>query len=328
MKYTELGDTGIKISRACLGTMGFGEADQGMHQWTLPYEETKKIIKQALDSGINFIDTAPAYSNGTSEEFIGRALKDLGVKREDVVIATKYLPKKPGERGDGMSDEEFIRDELQKSLDRLGMDYVDLYIMHRWDDQTPIEETLRVLNNLVDEGKIKAFGISNAYGWQVARANEIAKQLGLRGFSSIQGHHNAIFREEEREMIPAARFYGMSITPYSALAAGRLSRKPGENTSRRAKMDDYAEGKYGATAEADEEVIREIARIADGLGVSMTAVAIAWLLNTVDSPVVGATKPHHLDGIVEGVELELTPEQIEAINKHYVPHALVGMMKG
>ena len=328
MKYTTLGDTGIRISRAALGTMGFGEADQGLHQWTLPYEQTKEIIRQAIDSGINFIDTAPAYSNGTSEEFIGRALKELEVPREEVVIATKYLPRKPGERGDGMSNEEYIRDELDKSLKRLDTDYVDLYILHRWDEQTPIEETLRILNKLVDEGKIRAFGISNAYGWQVARANEIARQLGLRGFSSIQGHYNAIFREEEREMIPAARAYGMSITPYSALAAGRLSRKPGEGTSNRAKMDDYAKGKYDATAEADNRIIEEVARIADELGVSMTAVAIAWLLNRADAPVVGATKPHHLDGIVEGIELELSPEQIEAINQYYVPHALVGMMKG
>lgn len=243
MKYTLIGS--LKVSQICLGCMGFGDASQGMHSWTLPYEDSKKIIFHALESGINFFDTAMAYQSGTSEEYLGRAIKEYG-HREDVVIATKYTPKSD----DSIDSRTYLTECLNNSLRRLQTDYIDLYIMHMWDYRTPIEETLEILNDFIKEGKIKEIGISNCFAYQLAMANTIAKERGLQGFVSVQGHYNLIFREEEREMKRYCDEEGIAMTPYSALASGRLAKHPGE-TSQRLEQDAYAKGKYDASSALD-----------------------------------------------------------------------------
>ena len=325
MKYTKLGNSDVVVSRICIGCMGFGVPVPGGHQWTLDYESTKDIIKYALDNGINFFDTAMVYSGGTSEEFIGRAFKEL-TTRDKVAIATKYSPRMP-EMREKFSAKDWIRQCLDNSLKRLGTDYVDLYIMHSWDYGTPVEESLEALNEAVQAGKVRAIGVSNCYAWQLAQANAIAEKNGWAKFVSIQGHYNLIAREEEREMAPFCYANGIAMTPYSALAAGRLSKKPGE-TSKRLEMDAYAKFKYDHTAEVDGKVIARVAELADKRGVTMTEISLAWLLTKVTSPVVGATKPHHIDGAVGAVELELTPEEIAYLEEPYVPHELAGVMAG
>ncbi len=324
MKYTRLGASDVKVSRICIGCMGFGVPVPGGHQWTLDYDSTKEIIKYALDNGINFFDTAMAYSGGTSEEFIGRAFREL-TTRDQVAIATKYTPRNPAMTPEGVSGKEWIRQCLDNSLRRLGTDYVDLYIMHSWDYNTPIEESLEALDEAVKAGKVRAIGVSNCYAWQLAQANAIAEKNGWTKFVSIQGHYNLIAREEEREMAPFCYANGIAMTPYSALAAGRLSRKPGE-TTKRLEMDAYAKFKYDATAEVDGKIIERVAELAEKRGVTMTEISLAWLLSKVTAPVVGATKPHHIDGAVGAVELELTPEECAYLEEPYIPHALAGVM--
>ncbi|MBO6158031.1 MAG: aldo/keto reductase [Firmicutes bacterium] len=325
MKYTKLGKSDVTVSRICIGCMGFGVPVPGGHQWTLDYESTKAIISYALEKGINFFDTAMAYSGGTSEEFIGRAFKEL-TTRDKVAIATKYSPRREADPN-GPSGSEWIRQCLDNSLKRLGTDYVDLYIMHSWDYLTPIEESMEALNEAVKAGKVRAIGVSNCYAWQPAQANALAEKNGWAPFVSIQGHYNLIAREEEREMAPFCYANGIAMTPYSALAAGRLSRKPGE-TTKRLEMDAYAKFKYDKTAEQDGQIIARVAELAEKKGVTMTEVSLAWLLTKVTSPVVGATKPHHIDGAVGGVELELSPEDIAYLEELYVPHELAGVMAG
>ena len=263
MEYVNLGNTDIKVSKVCLGCMGFGDPQAGMHSWTLPYEESKKIIKHALDQGINFFDTAMGYQGGTSEEYLGRAIKEFS-KREDVVIATKFMPRSQVQIDQGVSAREHIETCLNNSLKRLQMDYVDLYILHRWDNVTPIKETMEILNDLVKSKKVRAIGVSNCFAWQIARANEIAKNNGWATFQSIQGHYNLIFREEEREMKPYCDLMGVSMTPYSSLASGRLSRHPGE-TSKRLKEDTYAKGKYDESEKEDLVIIQRVEELAKKL---------------------------------------------------------------
>ena len=325
MKYTKLGKSDVTVSRICIGCMGFGVPVPGGHQWTLDYESTKAIISYALEKGINFFDTAMAYSGGTSEEFIGRAFREL-TTRDKVVIATKYSPRREADPN-GPSGAEWIRQCLDNSLKRLGTDYVDLYIMHSWDYVTPIEESMEALNEAVKAGKVRAIGVSNCYAWQLAQANALAEKNGWAPFVSIQGHYNLIAREEEREMASFCYANGIAMTPYSALAAGRLSRKPGE-TTKRLEMDAYAKFKYDKTAEQDGLIIARVAELAEKKGVTMTEIALAWLLTKVTSPVVGATKPHHIDGAVGGVELELSAEDIAYLEELYVPHELAGVMAG
>ncbi|MBO4887138.1 MAG: aldo/keto reductase [Firmicutes bacterium] len=325
MKYTKLGKSDVIVSRICIGCMGFGVPVPGGHQWTLDYESSKTIIAYALEKGINFFDTAMAYSGGTSEEFIGRAFREL-TTRDKVVIATKYSPRNPEQR-QNIGGKEWIRQCLDNSLKRLGTDYVDLYIMHSWDYATPVEESLEALDEAVKAGKIRAIGVSNCYAWQLAQANALAEKNGWTSFVSIQGHYNLIAREEEREMAPFCYANGIAMTPYSALAAGRLSRKPGE-TTKRLEMDAYAKFKYDSTEELDGRIIARVAEIAEKRGVTMTEVSLAWLLSKVTAPVVGATKPHHIDGAVGGVELELTPEEMKYLEEPYVPHELAGMLAG
>jgi len=324
MKYTKLGNNDFTVSRICLGCMGFGVAEAGMHKWTLDYESSKEIIQYALDKGITFFDTAMAYQSGTSEEFVGRAIRESG-KRDEVVIATKYSPVQKQMVEEGKGGRQYIETCLNNSLSRLGTDHIDLYIMHSWDYLTPVLETLETLNDAIKAGKIRAIGISNCYSWQLAKVNALAEAKGLTQFVSIQSHYNLLAREDERELVKYCKEDNIAMTPYSALAAGRLSKKPGE-TSKRLELDAFAKGKYDATAEADQKVIERVLEISEKKGVSMTEVSLAWLLTKVTSPVVGATKPHHIDSAVNAVDLILTEEEIKYLEEPYIPHALVGVL--
>ena len=321
MKYTQLGNSGIEVSRICLGCMGFGKAEAGFHKWTLRYEDTKKIIDYAVEQGITFFDTAMAYQGGTSEEFVGKALRDV---RDKVVIATKYTPRM-GEALEKYSGTEWINKCIDDSLTRLGTDYIDLYIMHSWDYNTPVLESLQALNAAKEAGKIRAIGISNCWSWQLAKANALAEKEGLAPFVSVQSHYNLLAREDERELRNLCLEDNIAMTPYSALASGRLSKKPGE-TSKRLELDAYAKTKYDATADQDAKIIERVYELSQQKGVSMTEISLAWLLTKVTSPVVGATKVSHIDGAVGAVNLELSEEEIKYLEEPYVPHAVVGVL--
>lgn len=324
MKYTKLGNSDLNVSRICMGCMGFGDAQHGQHTWTIDEEHSREIIKKGLELGVNFFDTAIAYQSGTSEQYLGRALKDFA-KRDEVVVATKFLPRTPEEIQEGISGQQHIERMLDQSLKNLGMDHVDLYIYHMWDYETPLYDIMDGLNRMVEAGKTRYIGISNCFAWQLAKANALAEKEGFAKFVSIQGHYNLIFREEEREMVPYCREENIALTPYSALAGGKLSKRPGE-TSKRQQEDEYAHFKYDAAAEKDEAVIRRVMEIADQRGVSMTEVSLAWLISKVTSPVVGATKLHHIEGAAKAVDLVLSPEETAYLEEPYVPHRLVGVM--
>ena len=307
-----------------MGCMGFGDPLTGQHSWTIGEESSREIIKRGLELGVNFYDTAIAYQSGTSEQYVGRALKDFS-KRDDVIVATKFLPRTKEEIESNISGQQHIAKMLDRSLQNLGMDYVDLYIYHMWDHQTPIYDVLEGLSNAVKAGKARYIGISNCYAWQLAKANALAEKEGFPKFVSVQGHFNLIFREEEREMTPFCYEDNIALTPYSALASGRLSRKPGD-VSKRLREDSYAKFKYDATKEQDEIIICRVQEIAENRGVTMTEVALAWLLTKATSPVVGATKPHHIEDAARAVELCLTNEEISFLEEPYLPHALAGVM--
>ena len=324
MKYTKLGNSDLNVSRICMGCMGFGDAQHGQHTWTIDEEHSREIIKRGLELGVNFFDTAIAYQSGTSEQYLGRALKDFA-KRDDVVVATKFLPRTPEEIEEGISGQQHIERMLNQSLSNLGMDHVDLYIYHMLDYETPLYEIMDGLNRMVEAGKTRYIGISNCFAWQLAKANALAEKEGFAKFVSIQGHYNLIFREEEREMVPYCREENIALTPYSSLAGGKLSKRPGE-TSKRQQEDEYAHFKYDATAQQDDAVIRRVMEIADRHEVSMTEVALAWLISKVTSPVVGATKLHHIEGAAKAVDLVLSPEETAYLEEPYVPHRLVGVM--
>lgn len=324
MKYIKLGNSELKVSRICLGCMGFGDATSGQHSWTLDEEHSREIIKKALDLGINFFDTAIGYQNGTSEQYLGRALKDFA-KREEVVVATKFLPRTQEEIDKGISGQEHVQMMLNKSLENLGMEYVDLYIYHMWDYNTPICEIMEGLNNLVKAGKVKYIGISNCYAWQLAKANALAEKEEFAKFISVQGHYNLIFREEEREMLPLCYEDNIAITPYSSLASGRLARIKDES-SKRAIEDSYAKGKYDSTEEQDSLIIKRVNELAIQKGVSMSEISLAWLLTKVTSPVVGATKLLQLENAANAVNLTLSNKEIAYLEEPYTPHKLVGVM--
>ena len=324
MKYTKLGNSELTVSRICMGCMGFGKAEAGMHSWTLPEAQSREILKYGLDRGINFYDTAMGYQGGTSEEFVGRAMRDF-VRREDVVLATKFVPRTPEEIAQKVSGQQHIQNMIDGSLKRMGLDYIDLYIYHMWDYHTPVEEILEGLNDVVQAGKARAVGISNCFAWQLARANEIAKRNNWAQFVSVQGHYNLIFREEEWEMAPYCRSENIAMTPYSSLASGRLARPLGA-TSKRMEEDAFAKGKYDHTAQQDAVIIHRVEELAQKRGVSMTEISIAWLLTKVAAPVVGATKKHHVDGAVAAVDISLSLEEIAYLEEPYVPHKLVGIM--
>ncbi len=325
MKYTKLGNSDLNVSRICMGCMGFGDPTRGQHSWTVDEEHSREIIKRGLELGVNFFDTAIAYQSGTCEQYVGRALRDFA-KREDIVVATKFLPRTADEIERGISGQQHIENMINTSLSNLGMDYVDLYIYHMWDWNTPIEDILDGLDRVVKAGKARYIGISNCFAWQLANANAIAQREGFAKFISVQGHYNLIFREEEREMVPYCTEENIALTPYSALASGRLSRKPGENDTKRAVEDAYAKFKYDATAQQDGVIINRVAETAEKRGVTMTEVSLAWLLTKVTSPVVGATKPHHIEGAAKAVELELSDAEIAYLEEPYVPHPLAGVM--
>ena len=324
VQYTKLGNSDLNVSRICMGCMGFGNAATGQHSWTLDEAASREIIKRGLELGVNFFDTAIGYQNGTSEEYLGRALKDFA-RREDVVVATKFPGRSPQEMEEGVTGQQHVANLLDQSLEHLGMDYVDLYIYHMWDYATPLYEILEGLSNAVKAGKARYVGISNCFAYQLAKANALAEKEGFPKFVSIQGHYNLIFREEEREMAKLCAEDNIAMTPYSALAGGRLSKHPGE-TSKRLEEDSYAKFKYDATAQQDGVIIGRVAELAEQHGVTMTEISLAWLLQKVTAPVVGATKLHHIEGAAKAVELELSPQEMAYLEEPYVPHKLVGVM--
>ncbi|MBN3097005.1 aldo/keto reductase [Pectobacterium brasiliense] len=324
MQYTKLGNSDLTVSRICMGCMGFGDASTGLHSWTLGEAESREIIRYGLENGINFYDTAIAYQLGSSERYVGKALRDMA-KRDDVVVATKFLPRTQQQISDGLSGQHAIAQSLDQSLQNLGMDYVDLYICHIWDYNTPILDVLDALHRAVKAGKVRAIGISNCHAWQLAKANAIAEHENLTPFVSVQSHYNLIMREDERELFGLCAEDNIALTPYSALASGRLSRLEGVE-SLRLKEDAYAKGKYDTTAEQDRIIIDRVAELAARRCVSMTEISLAWLLTKVTAPVVGATKKHHIDGAVKAVDLTLSDDEIRYLEESYQPHRLVGVM--
>ena len=324
MQYIQLGNSELKVSRICMGCMGFGDAQNGQHSWTLDEGRSREIIKRGLELGANFFDTAIAYQSGTSEQYLGRAVRDFA-RREDVVIATKFLPRTNEEIAAGVTGQRHIEQMANTSLKNLGLDYIDLYIYHMWDYETPLYDIMEGLNRLVKAGKVRYIGISNCFAYQLAKANALAEKEGFAKFVSIQGHYNLIFREEEREMAKLCAEDNIAMTPYSALAGGRLSKHPGES-SKRLEEDSYAKFKYDATAEQDAAIIQRVAALAEKRGVSMTEISLAWLLTKVAAPVVGATKLHHIEGAARAAELTLSPEECAYLEELYVPHKLVGVM--
>lgn len=325
MDYAKLGNTGLDVSRICLGCMGFGDAERWIHKWVLDEDHSRPIIKHALDLGINFFDTANVYSLGASEEILGRALKDFA-RRDEVVIATKVHGRmRPGPNGGGLSRKAILA-EIDHSLKRLGTDYVDLYIIHRWDNQTPIEETMAALHDVVRAGKARYIGASAMFAWQFQRALHVAERHGWTRFVSMQDHLNLIYREEEREMLPLCRAEGIGVTPYSPLAAGRLTRDWSSERTLRSETDQIARGKYDATADTDRQVVARVAEVAVKYGVPRAQVALAWLLQKVPvaAPIVGATTTAHLDTAVGALSIRLTPDEVTRLEEPYVPHPVAG----
>ncbi|AMA53170.1 aldo/keto reductase [Bacillus inaquosorum] len=324
MDYVKLGHSGLDVSRLCLGCMSFGAAEKWVHQWVLDEEKSRPIIKKALELGINFFDTANVYSMGASEEILGRALKDYA-NRDEIVLATKVHQRMhEGPNGAGLS-RKAIMSEIDKSLKRLGTDYVDLYIIHRWDYHTPIEETMEALHDVVKAGKTRYIGASAMYAWQFQKALHVAEKNGWTKFVSMQNHLNLIYREEEREMLPLCKEEKIGVTPYSPLASGRLTREWSE-TTHRSETDQIQKSKYDATADADRLVVERLAAIAEKHGVSRTHIAIAWLLQKepVTAPIIGATKMSHLEDAVRALSVKLTSEEIALLEEPYVPHPIVG----
>lgn len=324
MEYIKLGQSDLQVSRICLGCMGFGDPTIGQHSWTIDENHTRDIIRRALDLGVNFFDTAIAYQLGTSEQYVGRALRDMA-RRDDVVVATKFLPRTSEEIAAGVSGQQHVMNSIDTSLQHLGMDHVDLYIYHIWDYKTPASEILEGMNDAVKAGKARHIGIANAYAYQVAKMNALAEKNGWAKFISVQNHYNLIMREEEREMFPYCREENIAMTPYSALASGKLSKRPGE-TSKRQAEDSFMHFKYDATAQQDSVIVERVMELADRYGVEMTQVALAWLLTKVESPIVGATKLHHIEGAARSLDLQLTADDIRYLEEPYVPHNLSGVM--
>ena len=320
MQYTKLGKTGLDVSRLCLGCMTYGIPERGTHPWTLDEEASRPFLRRALELGINFFDTANTYSDGTSEEIVGRALRDFA-KREEIVVATKvYFPWRSGPNGNGLS-RKAIMAAIDASLKRLGMDYVDLYQIHRWDNQTPIEETLEALHDLIKAGKVRYIGASSMYAWQFSKALYLADRHGWTRFASMQNHYNLIVREEEREMLPLCASEGIGVIPWSPLARGTLTRDWQASTSR-SETDQVSKRLYTKTAEADRRVVESVASVAAKRGVPRAQVALAWLLSkpAVTAPIIGASKANHLDDAMAALSLELTPDEIKALEEPYVPH--------
>ena len=324
MNYKNLGNTGLKVSELCLGCMTYGVPERGDHPWTLPEEQSRPLIRQAVDAGINYFDTANTYSDGTSEEIVGRALKDF-IRRDEAVIATKvYFPMHQGPNGGGLS-RKAIFTEIDASLRRLGTDYVDLYQIHRWDYSTPIEETLEALHDIVKSGKARYIGASSMHAWQFSKALHVARQHGWTPFVSMQNHYNLLYREEEREMMPLCAAERIAVVPWSPLARGRLTRA-WETETARSRTDEYGNKLYETTAEADRTVVEQVAAIAAARGVPKAQVALAWIAHKpfVTAPIVGASKPQHLEDAVGALNLRLDAAEIAGLEAPYVPHSVVG----
>ncbi|WP_342628470.1 aldo/keto reductase [Nguyenibacter vanlangensis] len=329
MEYNKLGSTGLDVSQLCLGCMTFGVPDAGVHSWTLGEDDSRPIIKRAVEQGINFFDTANSYSAGTSEMIVGKLLKEFA-HRDEVVIATKvFFPERMLEGGaapnrKGLS-RKAIMTEIDASLKRLGTDYVDLYQVHRWDYGTPIEETMEALHDIVKAGKARYIGASSMFAWQFAKAQDVARANGWTRFVAMQNYVNLLYREEEREMIPLCKDQGVGLIPWSPMARGRLTRPAGKQT-KRSESDVFGRSLYAATGDADNAVIGAVERIARLRGVPMAQIALAWVLAKpeVSAPIVGASKPHHLDDAIAALEIVLSDDEIAALEADYVPHPVSG----
>ena len=322
MDYLKFGNTGLEVSKLCLGCMSFGVPERGNNPWSLNEEKSEPIIQRALELGINFFDTANMYSDGTSEESLGRALKKYA-KREEIVVATKaYFPMFDGSNSKGLSRKSLFR-EIDQSLKRLGMDYVDLYVIHRWDYHTPIEETMKALHDLVQSGKVRYIGASTMYTWQFQKAQYIAEKNGWTKFVSMQNLVNLIYREEEREMLPYCTSEEIAITPWSPFAKGRLTRPVNEKTVRSAN-DTIGEMFWGSIQKADEEIIRRVGIVAEKYGVSRAQIALAWLLNIpeITAPIVGTTSLTQLEDSVKALEIKLSEEERQFLEEPYIPHTI------
>lgn len=324
MDYVNFGNTGLKVSRLWLGCMTYGVPERGNHPWTLPEDASRPLIKQAIELGINVFDTANAYSDGTSEEIVGRALRDF-TKRDDIVIASKvYMRMRPGANGAGLS-RKAIFNEIDNTLRRLGTDYLDLYQIHRWDYETPIEETLEALHDIVKAGKVRYIGASSMYAWQFTKAIYTSRLNGWTEFSSMQNHLNLLHREEEREMLPFCLDQNIAVVPWSPLARGRLTR-PWDEVSERQKTDAFGKTLYQQTATSDRRVVEEVFRIAKTRGVPPAQVALAWVVQKpgVTAPIIGASKSNHLPDAIAALSLHLTDDDIAALEAPYVPHPVQG----
>lgn len=321
MKYTKLGNTGIEVSRICVGCMSYGAPSEDFHLWTLPQEETTRMVKHAIDLGVNFFDTANCYSHGTSEEFLGCALKELNVPRNKVVIASKVY------FNDGHLSKAAIEREIDGTLSRLGTDYLDLYQIHRFDYSTPIEETMATLDSLVKAGKVRALGASAMYGYQFHNMQIAAEKNGWTLFSTLQNHYNLLYREDERDLIPVANQYGVSRIPYSPLAGGRLTRPEWECDSKRAQTDKVLRAKYDKEKQNNLEIVARVAQLAQRLEVTMSEIALAWqFAKGVAAPIVGATNAKHFDDAVRSVDLVLTPEDVKFLEEPYHAHDVTGAL--
>ncbi len=322
MKYRKLGTTGLDVSAICLGCMSYGEPDRGPHPWSLGEDDARPFFKQALDAGINFFDTANTYSAGSSEEITGRALRDFA-DRDEIVLATKvFMPvDRTGPNSKGLS-RKAIMSSIDASLRRLQTDYVDLYQIHRWDPEVPIEETLEALHDVVKAGKARYIGASSMWAWQFGKALHVAEKHGWTRFVTMQNHYNLLNREEEREMLPLCADEGVGVIPWSPLARGRLTRDWDEKTIR-SESDEFGRTLY---QESDKQIVDAVAQVASERGVSRAQVALAWVLSNpvVDAPIIGATKPHHLDDAVAAVDLELTEDELSRLAEPYTPHEVVG----
>lgn len=319
MEYTKLGTTDITIPRLCIGGMSFGKVFPDFHQWVIDQAATRAVIARALELGVNFIDTANVYARGTSEEFIGASLKQLGVKREDVVLASKVY------FNEGHLSREAINREIEGTLKRLGTDYLDLYIIHRFDYDTPIEETMEALDSLVKAGKVRALGASAMYGYQLHNLQAAADAGGWTRFASMQNHYNLLYREDERELIPVCQQYGMSLTPYSPLASGHLTRPTWDSDSVRSTTDGTMRSKYDRDREIDMPIVERVAETAENHGVPMADVALAWhWARGVAAPIVGCSRPSRVDDAVRALDLKLTAEEVAYLEEPYQPHELVG----